>query len=230
MIFFKNVSPSVLPQMSHFIWVIPLCVFYKVLCIIFLNSLFSLWCMDKKKVAVSLFILFIMIFSVFGLVLYYAVPPQPPLEYNGFKFTVLQSGFQSEIGGVDRQFLFFPQDIEYISLSDEVKSALNQPVWTVAYNPQDVRNSTLGEAQYYLEFHLSDKRTIERALTNVTVESLPQKSCADATESQPVVLIEFANETGVFVENNCVRISSLSDLDLVRGVERVIYHVLGVMK
>jgi hypothetical protein len=186
--------------------------------------------MDKQKVAVSLFILFIMIFSAFGLVLYYATPPNPPLEYNGFKFTVLPSGFKSKIDGVDRQFLFFPQDIEYVSLSDEVKSALNRPVWTVAYNPQDVRNSTLGEAQYYLEFHLSDKKTIERALTNVTTESLPQKSCADATEAQPVVLIEFANETGVFVDNNCVRISSLSDLDLVRSVERVVYHVLGVMK
>jgi len=186
--------------------------------------------MDKQKVAVSLFILFIMVFSVFGLVLYYTVPPTPPLEYNGFKFTVLQSGFKSKIGGVDRQFLFFPQDIEYVSLSDDVKSALNQPVWTVAYNPQDVRNSTLGEAQYYLEFHLSDKKIIERALTNVTDESLPQKSCADATESQPVILIEFANETGVFMKNNCVKISSISDMDLFRSVERIIYHVLGVMK
>lgn len=186
--------------------------------------------MDKQKVAVSLFILFIMVSSAFGLVFYYAMPSQPPLEYNGFKFTPLQSGFKSKIDNVERQFLFFPQDVEYIELSDDVKSALNKPVWTVAYNPQDERNLTLGDAQYYLEFHLSDKKMIERALTNVTTESLPQKSCADATEAQPVVLLEFGNETGIFVENNCVRISSLSDLDLVRGVERVVYHVLGVMK
>jgi len=186
--------------------------------------------MDKSKVVVSLGILFIMIFSVLGIVLNYSSPAQAPLIYNDIKFTALRNSFQATVDGVSRQFLFFPQDLEYIVIPDDVKSAIDSPVWTVTYNPFDERNSSLADAQYYIESHLSDKKSIEIALTNVTTESLPQKTCESATPDQPVILLSFANETSFVLENNCVKVGAVDDFDLFRHADRVVYHVLGVMK
>lgn len=186
--------------------------------------------MDKVKAVVSLGILFIMVFSVLGIVLNYSTPAQAPLVYNDIKFTALSNSFQASVDGVKRQFLFFPSNLEHISISDDVKSALDKPVWTIAYNPLDVRNATLADAQYYIESHLSAKKSIEIALTNVTTESLPQKSCSDATSDQPVILLSFTNETLFMLENNCVKIGAVDDFDLFRHADRVVYHVLGVMK
>lgn len=185
--------------------------------------------MDSKKIMV-LFILFIMIFSVIGVVLNYSVPQSAPLEYEGFEFRLLQNQFEVSVGGKDRLFFFFPVDVEYVNVSDDVRSLLAKPVWTVSYDPFDERNSTLAEAQYYLESQLSDVRTIERSLTSSDGSSLPQRSCDDATVSQPFLLLSFGNETGISSSGDCVTLSAVDDVDLLRLVERVSYHVFGVMK
>lgn len=184
----------------------------------------------EAKHWMCIFIAFIMIFSIFGFVVDFAVQPNvQTLKYNDVKFKLVNQQYFATIDGVERAFVFFPGDLEFIELSDDVRSKLSAPVLAVTYDQNSSVAENFGEAQYYFEVQLENVRVIERALINAEGTQLPEKSCADATEVQPVVELRLADSSGVSVENNCIIVSALDAYDLYQQVERVVYHVLGVM-
>ena len=178
----------------------------------------------------GLFIAFIMVFSIFGFVINFAIQPSvSTAKYGDFKFRVVNQQYITKINGDEYKFVFFPMDLEYIMLSDEVKQLLAQPVLTVTYDPKSNLSQNLGEAQYYMELQLSDEIMIERALIDNAGTSLPQKSCADATSSQPVIDLRISGVSGIRTEDSCIIVTALDAHDLYQQVERIVYTVLGVM-
>ncbi len=182
----------------------------------------------EKKVWIGMFIAFVMIFSVFGVVLD-SFRPVTKLDYNDYQFTYKDNQFFTKIGGVEHGFLFFPGDLEYIVMPEEVKVLLSAPVFTVTYDSQSLIAEDLANSQYFFEAQLEGVRVIERGLTNNTGSVLPQKTCADATPSQPVIELRYADESSIAVDNNCVILNALSASDIYRESERFIYALLGVM-
>ena len=183
----------------------------------------------NKKMVMGLFIAFIMIASIFGVVFDRFVAPSQSYEYGDFKFRVYNNQYIANINGKQHTFSFFPRDLEAIQVSDDVKALLDQPVLTVAYDPNSDMAEAFGEAQYYFEVQL-DGKSIERALTdNTNFTSIPKKSCADATSSQPVIELRKSNESGIVADKNCLIINSLDQYDLYQQTERTIYTALGVM-
>ena len=182
----------------------------------------------EKKVWIGLFIAFVMIFSVFGVVLD-AMRPSQKLEYNDFEFKFKDNQYFTKIDGVEHGFLFFPGDLEYVNVSVEMKSLLSAPVVTVTYDPQSSIAEDLATAQYYFEAQLQGVKVVERALTNNTGTSLSQKSCADATDALPVVELRLAGESSIVLDNKCIILSAVDARDLFQETERVVYSVLGVM-
>ncbi len=186
--------------------------------------------MESKKL-IGLGIIAIMILSTLALVIvdFAANPSGGTLKYNGYKFTVADQQYRAKINGVQRSFVFFPGDIEYIQIPDDVKALLQKPVLTVTYDPNSSLSANLGEAQYYFEAQLADAKIIERAVTNNEGVDLPQKSCADATEAQPVIELQESNQSVIKAEGNCIRVQALDDFDLYQETERLVYTILGVM-
>jgi hypothetical protein len=135
----------------------------------------------------------------------------------------------SKVNGVQRSFIFFPGDLEYIQIPDDVKTLLAKPSLTVTYDSNSTLSSNLGEAQYYFEVQLADSKIIERAITNNEGIELPQKSCADATEAQPVIELIESNQSIIKADGNCIKIQALDAFDLYQQTERVVYTILGVM-
>ena len=184
----------------------------------------------NKKMVIGLIIAFIMISSIFGFVVDFAISPgAQKLKYNDFKFRVVNQQYFTKINGQEHAFIFFPGDLEYLQISPEVKTLLDKPVLTITYDPNSKIADNLGEAQYYFEAQLSDAKAIERAVTNNEGIDLPQKSCADATDIGPVIELAQSNQSGIFAENNCIKILALDPFDLYQQTERVIYSILGVM-
>ncbi len=184
--------------------------------------------MDKKK-WMGLFIAFIMVFSIFGFIIDFAVQPTTKkLKYDDFKFTLVNNQYIAKINGKEHVFVFFPKDLEYITVLDDVKSLLSQPVLTVTYDPGSDMAGNLAEAQYYFEVQL-DNKVIERALTNNEGTKLSQKSCSDASESQPVIELRKGDVSSIKAENSCIIVTALDAYDLYQNTERIIYTVLGVM-
>lgn len=182
----------------------------------------------EKKVWIGIFFAFIMIFSVFGVVLD-SFRPATKLDYNNFQFTIKDNQVFTVIDGVEHGFLYYPADLEYITMPEEVKSLLSAPVFTVTYDPQSPIAEDLASAQYYFEVQLDGVKVVERGLTNNTGSVLPQRTCADATPVQPVIDLRLAEETSITVDNNCIILSALSARDIYQETERFIYVLLGVM-
>ena len=183
----------------------------------------------NKKVWIGLFFAFIMIFSIFGIVIDSFVPTRK-LQYNDYEFKVKDQQVFTKINGIEHGFLYYPGDLEYIEMPEEAKLILEMPVITVTYDPQSYAAQNLAEAQYYFEVQLENIKVVERALTNNTGTTLPQKTCTDATAAQPVIELTMGNESSITIKNNCVKLEAADAYDIYRLTERFIYMLLGVMK
>ncbi len=231
-IFFKNVSAIVFPHMSHFMLFAFLCVLYKAYASVNLKYVpFRPRGMEYKQF-IGLFIIGIMVLSTIGLIVvnYTDNAAVTKLEYNDFTFRLANNQYFARIDGIEHGFVFFPGDLEFIAIPDDVKALLQSPVLTVTYDPQSNISENLGEAQYYFEVQLSDIKMIQRSLTNSSGTELPQASCADATDAQPVVDLRLSGVSGIKAEGNCIIVNSLDAYDLYQQTERIIYSVLGVMQ
>ncbi len=180
---------------------------------------------------IGLVIAFLMVSSIFGFVLDYATrsPSVKKVKYGDFTFKLANEQYVTKINGDEHKFVFFPGDLEFIQLSDDVKSLLGKPALTIAYDSNSDIAENFGEAQYYFETQLQGKKSIERALTNNEGTELPQKSCADATAEQPVVELRKGEVSEIRADGNCVVLSALDSYDLYQQTERLIYVMLGVM-
>ena len=185
---------------------------------------------NRRKMVVGAFIAFIMIASIFVVTLDYIFSPAQGLNYNGTKFTSGGNQLFAKINGKDYSFLVYPSDLEDIELSPAAKELLKAQVLTVTYNPQSEMAQELASAQYYVEEQLKDVKIIDRAVLNNTGLVLSQKSCADGTASQPVIVLEMGNSSSVSVEENCINFTAFDAHDLLRMVERINYQALGVMQ
>jgi len=184
--------------------------------------------MESKKL-IGLAIIGIMILSTVALVVVnYAIGPSSTLKYNGFKFKTVNQQFITKIDGKQYSFSFFPRDIEYIQVPEDVKVLLQKPVLTVVYDSNSSLAPNFGEAQYYFESQLRDVKIVERGVTN-SDSLLPQKSCSDATESQPVIELMESNVSIIKAEGNCIKVQALDASDLYQETERLVYSVLGVI-
>lgn len=196
----------------------------------FFKLVFSRIVVMERKTIIGLIVVFLMVSSIFGFVVDFAVKPSvQKLEYGDFKFRLVNQQYLASIGGEERTFVFFPGDLEFIQVSDDAKALLGKPVLTIAYDSNSDIAENFGEAQYYFEVQLNGEKTIERALTNNDGGSLPQRSCADATSEQPVIELNKGDTSEIRAEGNCVIVTSLDSYDLYQQTERLIYVMLGVM-
>lgn len=185
--------------------------------------------MLSKKI-MGIIIIGLMILSTVALVIVdLAVGPSGSLKYNGFKFQPVSNQFVTKINGEEHRFLFFPGDIEFIQITPAVNALLGKPVLTVTYDPNSSIAQNLAEVQYYFELQLSNDKVIERALTDNANTELIQKSCADATDAQPVIYLEQGNVSKIVADGNCIMLTALDPYDLYQQSERIVYHVLGVI-
>ncbi len=184
--------------------------------------------MEQKKL-IGLFIIGIMVASTIGLVVidYAQNDGTGTIKYNGIKFIQTADGYTAKVNGESKHFIFFPQDIEYVQLNEQVRALLDQPVITITYDANSTLAPNYAEAQYYIELQTQNEKIIERA-ASVAVGELPAKTCADATPAQPVIQFEDGNST-ITADGNCIRIASRDAYDAYQKTERLVYHLLKVI-
>ena len=178
----------------------------------------------EKKTIFSIIIVFLMVASIFGATLE-SMGATNKLEYGDHTFYIVNQQYRTSINGKDYSFNFFPGDIEYILIPDEVKTLLDKPVLALTYEPSSNLSEAMGAVHYYLEQQLQDAKVLERSLTNNTGTDLTQKSCKDATDSQPVIELLLANQSSMQANGNCVIVSALDQYDLFQQTERMAYHL-----
>lgn len=188
---------------------------------------------DSRILAGSV-IAFLMITSIFGVLFYgFKTPVQEKTnEYNGHLIKYKNRGFVTEIGEQEIFFTTFPSELENIKIDNNTKNLLKQDYFVVTYDPKSTLAEELAIAQYKLfEERLKPlKKTVIRALTNSTSSALPQKTCADATEKNPVIYLEYGNETSITSKDNCVIAKGNSAAGIYQVSDRIAYVMAGVME
>ena len=188
----------------------------------------------NTKLLIGGFIAFIMITSMFGVLFYgFKAPADEKInEYKGKTFKYRNRGFVTEINGQEVFFTTFPSELEDIKIDNLTKKLLQQDYFVVTYDPHSNLATEMATAQYKLfEERLKPiKKYVTRALTNSTETVLPEKTCADATEKNPVILLEYGNETIITSEENCVIAKGSSAAGIYQVSDRIVYTMTGVME
>ena len=185
-----------------------------------------------KKVLMGLFIVAIMIFSVFGFVLSYG-SGQESLKYNNYKFVRTQLGVQTKINGENILFNFYPTQVEDIPIDEDARTALkNIKSLSITYDPGSEWAQGMAEIQFYLEQALPKTKEVyvERGLTDNEGYDLKEIQCKDATETVPVLHLQQADTTEIIFDNNCILAKAQQAQELYRINDRLQYIIYGVME
>ncbi len=183
----------------------------------------------NQKAVLGILIAALMILSVFGMVVDYAVSPSKKIKYGDYKFKAKQNYWVTEINDKEYTFTFVPQDLEELEIIDQAKAILkNKDVYTITYDPDNRDAQDIAQVLYQIEQEIT-KPIVEPALTNNTDTILLQRSCANATVQQPVIYYKEADEAKITVDGNCVLVESVDSRDIVMQSDLIKYLFLGVM-
>lgn len=189
--------------------------------------------MVNKKALISLFIAFIMVFSIFGFIVDFAINPSNSVKYGKYKFKQVGDGWEVKYNGEKLKLYSTPQELENIDLSNEIKSALkNTKHIYLTYDLDDVKADVIGQVVYHTQKLISQATNIniERGLIDPKEYSLPKIDCTNADVSTIVILLKNLNETKISLDNNCIIFGSNYEFDYLRYAERLIYTTLGIME
>lgn len=189
---------------------------------------------SNKKMMMSLFIIAIMVLSAFGFVMSYQTSQAEKLKpYNGYKFTGTPQGFMTKINDNEFYFKYYPGDIEAINTSVSFKDALkNKKVISVTYDPDSEFASLIAELQFDMEQKFSKYGSIflTKGLTNATGYTLPEVTCADATEESPVIYFKKGEKSDITAENSCIILEAETEPAMNAYYTKILYVLFGVMK
>jgi len=180
---------------------------------------------DKKGIALVLFIAFIMLTSTIG----YVFKGGSKEKYNGFSFSIGDDQrWHTRINGMQMSFKYFPADLESINLSSEIINKIKST--NMIYFTHDPENHYSGDIallkeifwpyfQIYAEIGLTEKNDL----------GLPLIDCNNATSAAPVIYINESNQTGFYIDNDCIVCEINSGEDFTAIKERLLYSLFGVM-
>jgi len=179
----------------------------------------------QKKQVLGAFIIVTMVFSVVGLTF---VGDTTANRYNGYVFTQTTRGWQVELYGKQQEYLFFPQNLEQIPLPDLASTLGSKKAIVVTYNPDSDIAETFADYQYTYEQQINPAIYIIRATTNQT--TLPLYTCANATDTMPVISFEEQENSSITQIGNCLVVAAFDAYGFAQEAERLLYAVNGVMQ
>ncbi len=189
--------------------------------------------MDGKKVALSLFIGFIMVTSVIGIVFVnYGSDTEGSLDYNGYKFNKANDGsLTTRINNRDVAFIYFPEELESMNLSADIVSSIKAT--RMIYITSDFNSNfseTIGTAEYNLGYAIQDLYSIFPVFGFIGNETnLPVITCKNATSFVPVIYFKEGSASSIIKEGDCIVIESSNADGFIKARDRLVYGIAGVM-
>ena len=189
---------------------------------------------EKKRWGLILFLVVIMLGTSFSVVLYYGFQGQSQsAKYNGIKFASSGNFWTADIGGRHAAFAYLPADVENIPAANDF-SKLLQGKYEIDSTSEvnSTIKETIAQAQYQMELTLEEYNIYLRKgfTTNSTFRQVPVITCANSTQNVPVIFFSKSNSTNINLKGNCIVAEALTNTDVIRVKDRLLYGLLGVMK
>ena len=188
--------------------------------------------MMNKQTLAALFIIGVMVFSTFGFILSESTGNAQTFSYQGKSFVLTEEGLFTLINNKKIFFTSLPDRLESVDVEDSVKKIFKEsPVITISYDPNSEDAELLGYAQYSFEDRSIKigKPIVINALTNAQNFSLPEITCANSSQTSPVLVFEKSNTSSAQLKNDCVIVKYSSQQDLLEVIDKLVYIVAGVL-
>ncbi len=176
-----------------------------------------------------IFVSFIMISSVIGF-LYGSQNNE--MKYENFKFIRNQNKWLVTVNDKNLAFDYFPTEVEYINLSQDIKIILlNKMEIDITSQVNDTFLEDIALAQYDMNLVLNNLNIYLRTgFTTNNTFNLPIITCEDATLSVPVIYFKQSNKTEINLENNCIIAEAKEYTDIPRIKDRLVYAIVNIIR
>ncbi|GEM_PF-3406269 len=184
----------------------------------------------KKKLLLPLFLGGIMILSTFAII--FSGPSetaQPSYTYNDISFRLTSKGWESTLQGQQVTLRYGPQELEPLSSQFPFSSATSLLSLEKMYI-STLPNEPFQEAarELYSQATLLPLMSLA-CLEDVSgCESLPIKTCSDATSSLGVVVFRLKEPELVTVEGTCVTLEAPTATRLTQMSDTLLYALYGI--
>jgi hypothetical protein len=186
---------------------------------------------EKKRLVISLFIVFIMVSSVIGYM--FGSGGAEKYEYNDHSFIKRNNNeWLLKYNGENLIFNLFPEQVEDIEVNFDVSEALGgKAEIDTTFDPDDELAEAIALAQYTFS-EVITKTSDSFVMVGMTEENefdLPIINCEDATDKVPVLYFKKSDSTSVELEDNCIIIEAKSAIDILAVKDRILYGLLGII-
>ncbi|MEE9525191.1 MAG: hypothetical protein V3V78_01120 [Candidatus Woesearchaeota archaeon] len=185
---------------------------------------------EKKKLIISLFIVFIMVSSGIGYM--FGKDGGEKYKYNDHSFLKRGNEWVLKVDGGELVFSYFPETVENIDLNFDI-SALNGLVEIdTTSDPDDKFKGKIAEAQYKMQDVLgkASNTYILNGMTDENDFNMPIIGCDKATSLVPVIYFKESNETKIEKVGECIIAEARSELDVLALKDRILYGMLGIIE
>ena len=189
---------------------------------------------EKKRWGLILFMVFIMIGTSFSFVFFGFQSQNEVVKYDGIRFVKnpTQNIWIAKINGIEAAFSFLPNEVESIlALDDSIKMLKDKFEIDVTYDLNSTFKESIALTQHQMELTLAQYNIfVRKGFTTNNTFNIPIMTCNDATFNVPVVYFKHGNTTNIHSENNCIIAEAVTNSDVIKAKDRLLYGILGVMK
>jgi len=181
---------------------------------------------SKTGIWLIIFIAILMLTSTIG----YVFKGDTKEKYGDFSFSMGEDQiWYTKINGRQIGFHYFPADLESINLSSEIIDRIKTT--NMVYFTHDPENRYKEDIALLKEiFWQYFQIYADNGLTANNTFNLPIISCDNATISLPVIYFKDSNQTGFYLDNNCIICEIRPGEDFTALKERLFYSLFGVME
>jgi len=185
----------------------------------------------NKQVLLSIFIAIIMVSSILG----YMFGRDEPntVKYNKVDFYQNNFLWATKINDKEVVFHNFPSAVEHINISDEIFARIKSTLEVDStYDQNNSFAKDIALAQHSVELIMDDFFNIylRKGMTTENEYNLPVITCKEATPFIPVLYFKIANQTSVYLENNCIIAEARNGLEFLKIKDRLLYGLFDIIE
>jgi hypothetical protein len=194
---------------------------------------------DNSKKIMAGFIAFIMISSVFGIIIGNMNSDENnDSKYNGFSYSVTKEGYYNfDVNGVGILFYAHPMVVESFNISNEALSKLTiAQGYYLTFNPEIKELSSVDLVRFDLsQYFVFAGKT---AINGISEKSIKYPNmnliinCQNATQFNPVIMFEDAENSEIVVDEEnqyCIRVKSETYLNRIKFRDTLLYRLSGII-
>jgi len=195
----------------------------------------------KAEKQAGMIVLFLFVLLAIFLIIVFFKTKAPGYDYNGFDVQEIDLGnttvYRTTMyinNAAEPRFLnsrYGPREIESFEADEFRKDILDKKKLYATVDPdQNLTGKTmiaLFEINNLIELFYGIG--VDGALTH-NANNYTEKSCTDVNSEEGVIWLKLDNENKITNENGCIIIKGVTEEDLIKGADRLIFGLLKVIK